>query len=400
MEFKTATTIQFKVFNSLQEERRVFQLVKVSQQAPASAQFASSNEGGQHLLQEEAMLAPCSFSSLLDKLMNVFCFEKSTFGQDCTICYQDIDGDKVTMSTDRELKVAVADAEERCTKEQRAIVVVKLFIQPKQQSSINFQPDTEEPVKKSVKKRGRKLFEKQVEVPVELATEKPIKLQIEQSIELQIELDHDKQQYKPNFPVAMTLQHAQNGASEKEVLENELVTDLVNESYNLTAQQTTNEDKNNCELGYNWPAHITKLFLDGNNMLFLTHTLRALTLRQKSKGEKVLSIIAQQFHEKMNLKTTHLCFDQGKSSVRPLSNGFEVSSAKLLNYKIADDALVDMAKSQPHKGCCMFVTSDRELQQRLRALGVVIEKPKNWITFACKILSGTDDLNEFIGKLQ
>ena len=73
-----------------------------------------------------------------------------------------------------------------------------------------------------------------------------------------------------------------------------------------------------------------------------------------------------------------------------------------MKYKIADDALVAMAEQVDanERANCLFVTSDRELRNRLTTVGVKLGKPKQWLKLACKQIKGNDyTLEQWIDEI-
>jgi len=157
------------------------------------------------------------------------------------------------------------------------------------------------------------------------------------------------------------------------------------------------------ELFKNWPAAIDHLYLDGNNMMYVTAPIRSLCLsRSTGKAERALSFIAKAFSSAIGVKCT-LIFDDTKHPSS--SEDFTVRSARP-SFKTSDDALVyDLQnKKEPiSQGCSLYVTSDRELGERLTQAGGVIYKPKEWFYLAAEILSGKvksrEELDAWIAEL-
>lgn len=134
-------------------------------------------------------------------------------------------------------------------------------------------------------------------------------------------------------------------------------------------------------LDQGWPDTIKKLYLDGNNMLFVSKYLRDLALkRNKAQAERVLSELARNFGQVQNLALTHVIFDKTTSIER--GDTFVVSSASS-QYQTSDDALIEIAKqaSNVKVDSCLFVTSDCKLRKRLREIGAKVIKPKQWFAF-------------------
>jgi len=131
-----------------------------------------------------------------------------------------------------------------------------------------------------------------------------------------------------------------------------------------------------------WPPEGSHLFLDGNNMLYCIKPIRDLAVkRQMRQAEGFLQRITRDFAEIMNLENCTLMFDN--STILVNESRFSVVSARP-HFQTSDDALVELAKKT--KG--LFVTSDRELIQRLRSEGAFIWGPGMWFRFVASILSG------------
>jgi len=139
-----------------------------------------------------------------------------------------------------------------------------------------------------------------------------------------------------------------------------------------------------------WPQEGSHLFLDGNNMLYVIKPIRDLAVRRRnlSQASSFLQRIARDFTEIMNLENCTLMFDNTRISVN--ESRFSVVSARP-HFRTSDDALVELATKT--KG--LFVTSDKELIQRLRSVGASIWSPKTWFGFVASTLScgPVDDVN-------
>jgi rRNA-processing protein FCF1 len=136
------------------------------------------------------------------------------------------------------------------------------------------------------------------------------------------------------------------------------------------------------------PSHIERVYLDGNNMLFVESSIRSLTLHRKRKeAEHIISDIALKYAVKCQAFDTTLVYDNSSwslenkiGSVDQIHHSFNVLSAGP-KYDSSDDALVDWAKNLGEAVAknSLFVTSDRELQRRLQSAGVSdIMKPGRW----------------------
>jgi len=149
-----------------------------------------------------------------------------------------------------------------------------------------------------------------------------------------------------------------------------------------------------------WPSGVVNLYLDGNNMLYVVSSIRALVLKRKNRAaEAALEDLARRFSSLLNLKHCTLIFDDTKRIVT--EEAFSVSSARP-SFATSDDALVEMAKANTEPA--VFVTSDRELLNRLEASGkhVLLCKPKEWFLFVARTLggasSGVDSLDEWVAN--
>lgn len=142
-----------------------------------------------------------------------------------------------------------------------------------------------------------------------------------------------------------------------------------------------------------WPAGVSALYLDGNNMLFLTSALRrhALGRGQRWRAEAMLTSLAESFARAK--RATGLCntvmiydsINKRRCGVKNLDEGarFAVASARP-EFATSDDALVAWAQALPPQQvkASLFVTSDRELKNRLLAVGALVAKPKQWVELA------------------
>lgn len=144
-----------------------------------------------------------------------------------------------------------------------------------------------------------------------------------------------------------------------------------------------------------WPQQVTRLYLDGNNMLYVAAPLRAKAIRRHdmSSAGVVLSSVAFEFTKLLpaSVKTT-MVFDSARESVLQSysADNFQILSARPA-FATSDDALVHWAMENAadgsHPVLSMVVTSDRGLQKRLAAVsGVVLVKPKVWMEYAATML--------------
>jgi len=142
----------------------------------------------------------------------------------------------------------------------------------------------------------------------------------------------------------------------------------------------------------------THLFVDGNNMFYLTNKLREFTLHGNTKTtEKILTSVARFFSELVRLNT-EVIFDAASSisaeenaGIIPLDNGstFLVSSARP-TFPTSDAKLVAWARANPDLvPRTLVVTSDRALAGELHGLGVSVVRPGTWLSFVAKTVSGS-----------
>jgi len=150
-------------------------------------------------------------------------------------------------------------------------------------------------------------------------------------------------------------------------------------------------EQNSLDVAQIWPTNVTHLFLDGNNMLFVLAPLRNLAIKQRniSEAERILSTMARKFAQDMKIENCTLIFDDTK--LRVDEPHFKVCSARP-SYSTSDDALVDFAKI--NKG--IYVTSDRELINRLKECGGTIIKPKSWFQL---VATNSSDVNNQVVDL-
>ena len=128
-----------------------------------------------------------------------------------------------------------------------------------------------------------------------------------------------------------------------------------------------------------WSPAIQKVYLDGNNMLFVESAIRRLCLNHKRRqAEKAIAALARYFLVKKGVEVV-LVFDQTKLSVKEeLRNGsgwplkFEVLSARP-QFESSDDALVVWAEKEAGGlAKTLIVTSDVGLMKRLVEKGATM----------------------------
>jgi len=150
------------------------------------------------------------------------------------------------------------------------------------------------------------------------------------------------------------------------------------------------------------PGKFTHLFVDGNNMLYLTNKLREFTLHRKINiSQKILASVTRHFST-LHLFNTELVFDSMNSTaglaaeIEHLENGssFCVTSAHP-DFTTSDAKFVAWARAHPEIAPrTLVVTSDRALAGELFTLGVSVVKPGEWL--ACLASSnGSSDWKEW-----
>lgn len=85
------------------------------------------------------------------------------------------------------------------------------------------------------------------------------------------------------------------------------------------------EVQNLCE---SWNENFRKIYLDGNNMLFVDNMIRKMVLSKKGKmAEQKIADLAEKFASITNVGFTHLIFDNTK-------NAYEKCISKSSNFKL------------------------------------------------------------------
>jgi len=167
----------------------------------------------------------------------------------------------------------------------------------------------------------------------------------------------------------------------------------------------------------------SQVFLDGNNMLFVTNALRHNTLSGKrAKAEQMLATAALTFGQLVGINT-EIVYDStslprvstesvetvplnsvtlppvGQKGVFQSGNSFMVSSAHP-QFATTDDKLISWARfnlssagssstsASPNPNCgVLVVTSDRALAGELGSLGITLMKPKTWFSLFCSLVN-------------
>jgi len=139
-----------------------------------------------------------------------------------------------------------------------------------------------------------------------------------------------------------------------------------------------------------WPEQFKRIFVDGNNLMFITNGLRKLTLQKNFRAvENVLASITEHFSGKTIL-TAILMFDNTPTNThKTLQNGstLTVTSARP-HFVSTDKALIHWAKNNPTGvASSVVVSSDRALSGELKEAGMVTVKPLEWLKF---VAGGTE----------
>ncbi|CAF3715227.1 unnamed protein product [Rotaria sp. Silwood1] len=143
-----------------------------------------------------------------------------------------------------------------------------------------------------------------------------------------------------------------------------------------------------------WPKNIEKVYLDGNNMMFVVDSLRRLCLnRAGKKTERALGELASAWNEQMHIQYVELIFD----STHQLDQigTIKVSSAQP-KYRTTDDMLVEIARQDDNReknNRTVVVTSDRGLAALLQREGCLLVKSYHW--FAHCVMTLAPDLIDF-----
>jgi len=188
------------------------------------------------------------------------------------------------------------------------------------------------------------------------------------------------------------------------------VVPTVDQSGSNTSQVVVPPTPNNFfDLSAGFPVgKFTHLFVDGNNMFYLTDKLRHFTLRGKTKiTEQVLSSVACFFGGlvRLNVEIVYdaACSIPANSESRDsaplvhLDNGstFLVSSARP-SFVTSDAKFVAWARAHPQDAPnTLVITSDRALSAELQTLGVSVTKPGMWLSCVAQTAAGNTTENDW-----
>jgi len=145
-----------------------------------------------------------------------------------------------------------------------------------------------------------------------------------------------------------------------------------------------------------WPSQFELVFIDGNNLMFLSSGLRKLTLQKRFREtERAITAIVESFAKAIKI-TAILMFDGTSTDMTknfPNGSVVKVTSAKPA-FPTTDQALVSWGKSNPSSvGNTLVVTSDRALTGELKTIGMSICKPSSWFKFVMKLFSMDEGLD-------
>lgn len=117
------------------------------------------------------------------------------------------------------------------------------------------------------------------------------------------------------------------------------------------------------------PSSVSRVIVDGNNLLFVNELIRGITIRSgMTRGTEALSTLISAYNRVEN-RIILVVYDEfhGKMSFENLQ--IDVARPK---FKTSDDYLVNLSESMNEEGKenSLFVTSDIGLQQRLKSNGV------------------------------
>jgi len=149
-----------------------------------------------------------------------------------------------------------------------------------------------------------------------------------------------------------------------------------------------------------WPeGKYFYLFIDGNNLLYLTSVLRKNSLRRKhSKSEDIIVAAVQSFASvTAGLGEVNVMFDRRNAiDEKVLDNGskFFITSARP-TFNTTDDAFIELTKRQAteQRSKSLHVTSDRGLTRELCKLGASVMKPKMFFSLVIKKLNDGNDID-------
>jgi hypothetical protein len=147
-----------------------------------------------------------------------------------------------------------------------------------------------------------------------------------------------------------------------------------------------------------WPENITHLFIDGNNILYMTKTLRDNTLKKRLiRAQDMIVAATEYFASRITgLKDVFVIFDNISTTYdKILENGTNlfIKSARP-TFTTTDDMLVNWSEQNKDiSQNSLHVSSDRALSGRLNIEGAKVMKPKAFFTLTLKL---TNQENETV----
>jgi len=157
---------------------------------------------------------------------------------------------------------------------------------------------------------------------------------------------------------------------------------------------------------FSLPENITHLFIDGNNLLYMTKTLRNYTLKRKiNRAQEIINTATEIFASRMTgLKDVYVIFDNTSSTYEKiLENGtnFFIKSARP-DFSTADDMFVNWCeKNKNISPNSLHITSDRALCGRLNIEGAKVMKPKAFFNLTLKLTSQeNENLDSWFSKVE
>jgi len=156
------------------------------------------------------------------------------------------------------------------------------------------------------------------------------------------------------------------------------------------------ENLTNLQPNEPWPAQYERIFIDGNNLMFMSSGLRKMTLQHRKRDtEKAITAVAESFAEVIKI-TAIVMFDGTPTNLtKNYANGsvVVVTSAKP-EFPTTDQALISWGKSNSKSvGNSLVVTSDRALTGELISLGLSICKPSSWLKFVMRMFTMDENLD-------
>jgi len=155
-----------------------------------------------------------------------------------------------------------------------------------------------------------------------------------------------------------------------------------------------------------WPENVTHLFVDGNNILYMTKTLRDNTLKKKLyRAQELIVAATEYFASRMNgLTDVYVIFDNISTTYeKTLENGTNlfIRSARP-NFSTTDDMLVNWSEQNNNiSPNSLHITSDRALCGRLHTAGAKVMKPKAFFNLTLKLTNQENEsVDSWFSKLE